>query len=471
MRNELDAHDARWICRRKGSPTAPPRNRRCLTSFSEGCNRARADPRPLSQVSKLAFGENIANNQPPHTVSIEGRSIQLYPVHWADLLNRERVAAIRDSFNIEELFPLPWFLWLHLKDSLYPANSYSRRSVFWRWLLLIPAIGGLLGAWAAASLLQGLILIVCGLLRIHSRDYLGLVLDGYLGDVFNYIKSAGRVRTQNSPLYDVAGRIQAKFHDQLTQACKECSEVQILAHSLGTLVTYHGITGYNLHLDKPATSASPHTVQPLSLLTRIYTIGCPLEKIRFFWPKLITEDLKGLVDAASTVKCGSGGQPTCRFKWDNFYNPLDVVAGKLKTFDHWVNVSNHTLWQGGLATAHIRYEENPAFLSVIGKGLGGKAMHAPPLPVARRVWHFLKCCIETTVLPAILFVLIILGWAFFLGIFWGISALLKFLIAFPDWIQIGIFLFLTFLFLVGIVLAPSKTAKKEHKAHWGKDAQ
>jgi len=35
----------------------------------------------------------------------------------------------------------------------------------------------------------------------------------------------------------------------------------------------------------------------------------------------------------------------------------------------------------------------------------------------------------------------------------------------------GVFLLLIFLFLVGLIVAPRETAKKEHKAYWGKEAQ
>jgi pimeloyl-ACP methyl ester carboxylesterase len=109
-------------------------------------------------------------------------------------------------------------------------------------------------------------------------------LDNYVGDIFNYVDSAGEA---NPSVPDAARAIYGEFRRTLSRAVEDgCSEIQILAHSLGSVITYHALTTYREETERLVSLDLDGAKDGLPRLTHVYTIGSP-EKFRFFWPKLI----------------------------------------------------------------------------------------------------------------------------------------------------------------------------------------
>src|SRR5690606_4738654 len=167
------------------------------------------------------------------------------------------------------------------------------------------------------------------------------------------------------PVPDALRRIQpaivARFHEQLLRAQSDgCATIHVVAHSLGTVVMYHALRGLGR-----AAGNGEAVRAAAARVRRLYTIGSPLEKIRFFWPRLRTsENLAGERIIA----------------WDNFVSWFDPVAGMLRRYDEWGGVRNHRLLGGGFVRGHVVYEHSPVFLHALTEGLCGQAL---PL---RRGW-------------------------------------------------------------------------------------
>src|SRR5262249_31267837 len=147
--------------------------------------------------------------------------------------------------------------------------------------------------------------------RTPTRTRFDQFLDEYFGDIFNYVDAAGDAE----PVVPLAAQhIYDVFHAALLRAVSEqCSEIQILAHSLGSVITYHALTTYREDTEALVCLGEPRGTRPS--LTRVFTIGSPLEKFRFFWPKLIA---------------GRPAPRAARFEWHNFTSPGDLVAGPLR---------------------------------------------------------------------------------------------------------------------------------------------
>ncbi len=156
------------------------------------------------------------------------------------------------------------------------------------------------------------------------------ILDEYLGDVFSYVNSAGNAfhREEKEPaippqIKSVYSHIMDRFYDQLSRAQADgCATIQIVAHSLGTVVTYHALSGFQI--ESSGSEDLENIRKALAKVSHIYTLGCPLEKIRFFWPRLTS----GAPFSSMTVR------------WANFVSWFDFVSGKLKRFECWGNIEN-----------------------------------------------------------------------------------------------------------------------------------
>jgi hypothetical protein len=186
------------------------------------------------------------------------------------------------------------------------------------------------------------------------RTPLDSFLDNSFADVFNYVDAAGDadafVPGAARAIYDV-------FRSTLERAVliDRCTEIQILAHSLGSVITYHALTTYHDDTESLVSLAGTNDDRPP--LTHVFTIGSPLEKFRFFWPKLIA----------------GRHAPSASFEWHNFTSPGDLVAGPLRTYAWVPRISNHSIagaW--GLLTAHTGYRRQPSFLRIFGPALTGE---------------------------------------------------------------------------------------------------
>jgi hypothetical protein len=240
------------------------------------------------------------------------------------------------------------------------------------------------------------------------------LLDEFVGDVFNYINSAGdsfsEERQTPEYLRQVYRGVLDRFYVQLKRAHGDgCGRVQIVAHSLGTVVMYHGLRG--LRFDEPARSDADAIAAAVAGVEHIYTIGSPLEKIRFFWPRLRPE--RNLV----------GERPLA---WDNFVSYFDPVAGVLRRYREWGEVKNHRLLGGGFMSGHVVYERSPTFLEAFARGLTGK-----PVTLQRtarqRIKDWALLLGETLAAPAGLLVLLAVGFGL-----WVLAAMLvPFLVSLP----------------------------------------
>ena len=124
-------------------------------------------------------------------------------------------------------------------------------------------------------------------------------------------------------------------------------DIYILAHSLGTVVSYHALTGIGQPAGDP-----PYAPR------RLFTIGSPLEKIRFFWPWTVR-------------RTRPSAHP--EFRWTNFYHRMDAVSGSLRRFAAWAPLENVRLTGGGgFLRSHVVYERSPEFLGMLTKELFGE---------------------------------------------------------------------------------------------------
>lgn len=360
------------------------------------------------------------------TLTVGDTTIRLYEVHWADVL----ADVYERAFDFDTFSSWCWFPALNRRADLYGSPSYSRLHVLARTLLLVPLVSLGFFAFQGAQVFlrpaQGAIdrdrRAAGGQVEAEARgdqprSSLDDLLDRTAGDVVTYVNSSGPAVPEDSLILDCAERILARFHEAMHAACKECDEVQVLSHSLGTVVAYHGLTGYGIS-EKPIEGEAQ---EPLRKLTRVYTIGSPLEKFRFLWPKLVPTQL-----ATRVGRSGDGwsaerdhGAGDVAFRWDNFYSRVDAVSGKLRRFDHWVPVRNRPSRLGGLLRSHVMYERSPRFLEVVTEGLTGTPSR-PKHSIFHRVWYSISAAVENALAPVFLggFVLIglaaiaLFGWAF-----------------------------------------------------------
>jgi hypothetical protein len=378
----------------------------------------------------------------PVRLELDQHTIRLYEVYWADILSGD---SVRDTFRWETIQVLGWFPWLNWKFGLLDRNMYSRFQVIAWSFFLIPAtlllyllytgtrfltqISGSFtgkrtkpevevkgtGVWAKVK-------ATSNAYAIHAREERTVIeelLDQYAGDVTNYMFSvfSDHPGLVDEDIGNAGEKILGRFHRALAAAEDDnCTEIQILSHSLGTVVSYHGLTGLGI---KEAGDLNMDTkiYKPAARLTRLYTIGSPLEKIRFIWPTTIRDKLLGSFTFLNgdAVWLKEGQEKPKLFEWNNFYHKLDIVSGKLKRFNHWGNVKNHPMkGGGGLARSHVVYEQSPDFLRVITEGLFGSAGELK-LSWSESVKDRLLSTLENAGLPVALILLFVVGLA--LGLF------------------------------------------------------
>ena len=312
--------------------------------------------------------------------------VRLYEVHWADVLRMQE----RGSFGIEMVETAAWFPWLNRQRGLY-ADLDPEPGALKVWtstagLLLMAGLVhlGYMGM-DRMTLLPGPderrmddaeTLDVGRAVGVVSRT--DRMLDKTAGDIFAYVKSAGSVVGADSSLSPAFCTIQGLVSVALSSADEQCDEVQILAHSLGTLIAFHAIAGFGA-------LKSADGRPPLGKLSRLYTIGSPLEKLRFIWPDLVPTGPVPPLDPEGV-----------HFEWINFHNRLDVLSSKLKHIDRTVGVQakNFPIWGGGALRSHVTYEKNSKFLGEFTKGLSGESS-VPPRGVFARAWALISSVGET----------------------------------------------------------------------------
>jgi hypothetical protein len=385
--------------------------------------------------------------------TIGDRDVRLYEVFWADLL---KGPLTRGAFQLSEVQSLSWFPWYNLRCGNYPSGSYSFLKLAW-WIAALPLVNFLV-LWAyygAGFLLQ----IVTDNKRPTRLD---VILDEFVGDVFNYVNSAGRAfyREPDEPALPQAVKqaypdIVRRFYEQLLRAADTdgCDAIQIVAHSLGTVVAYHALSGFEVDRRDPEAGAIQAA---LSKVERLYTIGSPLEKVRFFWPRILP---------VAPLREGRA------LRWDNFVSYCDPVSGMLRSFGDWGTVANRRLLGGGFFRGHVVYERSPVFLAALTEGLCGRT-----IPIERslteRLWDVLLLTGETLAAPALLLAVLAIGAGFFVLA----ATLLPYLVSLPlrlflkretwvPWVDGASYVMLASMFLAFLV-GPMTRARKVHSLYW-----
>lgn len=394
------------------------------------------------------------------------REIRVYETHWAPLLSGDFVA---DSFRTDALFEVGWFPALNLERGSYAPGEYTAGAVRGWTLLLLPLVLllhlALLGLGTLLQLTRGVFEFLRTLrgdreerrrrresyreerrrLREADRQVrreagggfrgmwavareraregreqhqgMKLVLDRVAADVTNYVDAAAGAFPETVPgeRREAAGKIEDVLRRTVARAVEEdgCGEIQILAHSLGTLVAYRVLSMDGARLE--SLPGSPSSPVPL---TALYTIGSPLEKIRFIWPGILGDrpGRPAVLGPKGPLAVGDHS-----FRWENFSSPLDLVSGRLVRFDLWCSVQNHPAPEvGGMARAHISYENSPRFLGLLGSTLMGRPPEGTPAPV-RRVRSAALGVLETLALPSAFLSMAVLGGVFLWFSIWMIT--------------------------------------------------
>jgi hypothetical protein len=297
--------------------------------------------------------------------------------------------------------------------------------------------------------------------RVTKLTKLDILLDEYLGDVFSYLNSSGDAfhregDEQKVPeaVLQAGADIRARFNQQLLKAHEDgCASVQVVAHSLGTVVSYHALSGFGC--DPAQADANPYRAARAKV-THLYTIGSPLEKIRFFWPRL--------------APCGGPiGGPSLR--WHNFASWFDPVAGMLRSRSGWGEVTNHRILGGGFIRAHVIYGHSPQFLRTLAHGLTGRYFRFERTPKEKaRDWLMLAG--ETLFAPAIIVVTLVAGAAVMLFtailVPWALSWILRWFLPPDVWPRITdtFSLIMIGLFALVLFVNPIIRARKVHSLYW-----
>ncbi len=228
---------------------------------------------------------------------------------------------------------------------------------------------------------------------IPERSPVARQLDQYLGDIFAYAESAMFLeRTPASRGADAARQILQRLDETVRHALTQdggCDALHILAHSLGSVISYHYLVGLDRNVAEQADSHLPTTV--------LHTIGSPLEKIRHFW--------RPLSEVSSEIP-----SRVCKLDWYNFANPFDAVSGRLRHHTHWGPVHNRSILEGGVLRSHTLYEQNRSFLGHLTQAMFDKSIR-PRMSIWRSIKGLGLAFVESA---GLLFSLVLfLAWGIF----------------------------------------------------------
>lgn len=431
----------------------------------------------------------------PVDIRVGDREMRLYEVWWAPKIQKE---ASIGSFNVDVVYEWAWFPMLNRSRGAYRAPGYPSWMVWLRTVEAVPvSAAGFWAYWGARFLSTfavpfsstarerrkageppGRSLRSISNMRTAAREGreqrtpVDDVLDFVVADVPTYVNTAGQTNPAGE-LSHAARDILDLFRETLGAATRECGEVQILAHSLGTVIAFHGLTGLLLPV-VPESDALPE--RPLERVTHLYTIGSPLEKFNFMWPKLFAPTVLGRGRESSDAGLVAVEGRACpAIAWDNFYARADLVSGRLRSFDRW-RVVNHRMQAAGLLTSHVVYERSEPFLRALGEGLlGPEALPNRDTHLFgwwHRMGHRIRSIAENLIAPMAFVLLVAVGLVFMLGFVW----LLTHAIAWPldaagaDWIAQAIrgpvTLFFWAVLLLVAVIGPIGQAREAHRRDW-----
>jgi hypothetical protein len=338
------------------------------------------------------------------------RRVRIYEAYWAPVLTGD---PIKGSFSIHQIHEAIWFPTLNNGEPGSKHQDLYPKALVRSWTRVLIPLGVVVTGlyWFIRWPLGAL----GWLLNLPTRENPwvrpGQAFDDWLADhvsdVSNYVNACARaapaVPNAHEEIYGV-------LHRTLSRAGRECSEVQILAHSLGSVIVDHALTRFGARTREVVALKRDEANADKPPLTHLYTIGTPLEKILFFWPKIIQLDK----DPA-----------TEDYRWDNFSSHADVISGTMKLFRRAhargdeTRVENHKArGTGGILTAHTGYRTHPSFLHVFGPGLTKFPTKAQPSPRWRWLWQ-MRDWAETLVVGVMALVFALLGFVLVGGAVYG----------------------------------------------------
>jgi len=168
-----------------------------------------------------------------------------------------------------------------------------------------------------------------------------------------------------------------------------CARVVLVGHSLGSVVAWDGLRALALE----CASGGPLTPLALARLDRVVTYGSPIDKIRFFHFMDDKNDptfAKVLEVLRVDTRFGVFGARPDGLAWDNYYDPADLVAGRLESpNDRTMTAPVRNVAVANRAfpdpfTSHMAYIDNPKVLDGILDAIAGAPRPAPSSPRALR---------------------------------------------------------------------------------------
>jgi hypothetical protein len=436
---------------------------------------------------RLAYGERLLvdRREPGHAVLDGiGRTVHAYEVYWADLLQGD---VSRDTFDKDRLREWAWFPRLYANDD--PAARRSERlfALADSFGLAVAAAllsAGILGARLVAALVYGGAEAVRDAARgasprtgDHRRTPFDVVLDEVVGDVSNYVHGitgafpaaepgkAGQARQRQTAIAASVAAVQPRLVAAVRRAHVDgCDELQVLAHSLGTVVAFRGLS---------LRGAGPDLARGARVLrlTRFHTFGSPIEKFRVFWWRVLDgcELGSGVVDDGTLLAEAADGM-----HWDNFYSPFDLVSGPIAPWAGWPAARNHRApGLGGLVSAHVAYHGNPRFVASVGEALTGLRPRIET-PWVRRVTGRLRAIVESLLAPAVLLGLSLLGFVTLVGFAWLVGVAVSWPLArmglptAATIVEYYVPASILFVMTVGDVILGHSAARELHARYWAR---
>jgi hypothetical protein len=215
-------------------------------------------------------------------------------------------------------------------------------SLVWAWLRTAPllvAIGAaaiavpLTAAWIAQrligqppGLLETIGIAVAAILWLVSF-WLARFLVRYLGDVevyTTYNEASERFATREAVVRLATDALRRPLEDDGVE------RVVLVAHSLGSVVAWDAVRALALE----AETAGGLAWERLLKLSRVVTFGSPVDKVRFYHFADDRNDptFRAILEAMK-VDTGYGrfGASGRGLAWDNFYDPADLIGGRLES--------------------------------------------------------------------------------------------------------------------------------------------
>jgi hypothetical protein len=312
----------------------------------------------------LSFTSEARARQGPYAAGVFGAFVQfLRARHPGD---EARVRAAR-----------AWLTRFRFVNELTLLRSLPLLAALASAVLAVP----LTAAWLADRLVRGepwAITLIVGALWLGAFP-LARLLVRTLGDVevyATYVEASERHAAHEAVVAEAVSVLRRALEDEAT------SRVVLVAHSLGTVVAWDALRVLALETQ----SGGPLRAAALLKLARVVTYGSPIDKVRYFH---FMDDKNDPTFAAvlerlrADTRVGPFADRPEGLAWDNWYDPADLVAGRLESpndQDMTAPVRNVAVACGAFPNpfaSHNGYLDRPEVLDGILDALAGR-----PRPIA-----------------------------------------------------------------------------------------